>query len=391
MMSLHEDLLNTTVYHKKLRPGRNQSEPTIVSMKMTLDNLVDIDEIAGAVKITAKLEVSWTDDRIRWNPTDFNGVDKVLFQMGDIWVPDLYTMSSLSSKPALGMDEFIVRYTHDGRAFWEVSDMFWSTCDIRIVYYPVDMQTCQIIFSTIGYTSDDVKLKVTERTLVTDAYKDSSAWKLKTAKAFVVRGTSSASDVFIGEVTYERRSTIYIVTIVVPPAVMGFVHLLVFFLPDDSGERVGFSVTVLLSLAVYQSMLSEALPKASRPQIPVLSVKIFADLLTSSLIQVCVVVSQYLYVKEQKREELPRAGKRLSRCLLCLKRKTAVKAADDCSEDESKEEKNVQTPVDSTADVYQVRRIFNIVCGCYFLLATVAANVAIVCVFSDPAHFQAEL
>ncbi|XP_061188674.1 acetylcholine receptor subunit beta-type unc-29-like [Saccostrea echinata] len=387
-MSLHQTLLNTTVYHKKLRPGRNQSEPTIVTMKMTLDNLVDIDEISGTVKITAKLEVSWIDDRIMWNPTHFNGIEKVLFQMGDIWVPDMYTMSSLASKPALGVEKFIVRYTHDGKALWEVSNMFWSTCDIRIVYYPVDTQSCQFIFSTSGYTSDDVQLKVLERRLVTDAYKDSSAWRLISAKAFVEKGTSSESDLFIGEVKYERRSTIYIVTVVVPPAVMGFVHLLVFFLPDDSGERVGFSVTVLLSLAVYQSMLSEALPKASRPQIPVLSVKIFVDLITSSLIQVCVVVSQYLYMKEQKREELPRVIKRFARCLLCMTRKRAVKAADDCFEDESKEGKNSKTLADITVDVYIVRRMFNITCGCYFFLATLATNIAIVCLFSDPAYFQ---
>ena len=38
---------------------------------------------------------------------------------------------------------------------------------------------------------------------------------------------------------------------------------MVFFIPHDSGERMGFGVTILLSITVYLLVISEALPEKS--------------------------------------------------------------------------------------------------------------------------------
>jgi hypothetical protein len=381
VMLLHQTLLNTTVYDKTLRPGRNQSEPVTVRVRMKLDNLVEIDELAGTMTITATLQINWSDDRMTWDPKNFNGIEKAMFQKGDIWVPDMYALSSLSHNYDLGTNKFKVRYTHSGDATWEVSEMFSSTCDIDIVYYPLDSQSCLFTFTPNGYSPDDVKIKVNGGGVMKDtSYKSNSVWELRSASASVMK--TPESDLFVIQVTYERRSIIYILTAIVPVALMGFVHLLVFVLPDDSGERVGFSVTILLSLAVYQSMLSEALPKASKPEMPVLSVKIFADLIISSLIQACVVVSQYLFIKEQKKEEPPLVIKGLVLCLLYMKRKRSVKATqneDERVEDEPEhEEKYWKIHTRSAVDIHLFRRIFNITCGCFFSLAVLGTNIALV-------------
>lgn len=160
---------------------------------------------------------------------------------------------------------------------------------------------------------------------------------------------------------------------------MGFVHMLVFFLPDDSGERVGFSVTVLLSLAVYQSMLSEALPKASVPQIPIISIKVFADLLISFIIQMCVIFSQYLYIKEQRGEDLPNVIKRFARCLECGKRKQKVKADEMYSDDEEREGKEKKRKrFGDAVDIHRFRRIINIVCGWICFASLLATNISLI-------------
>lgn len=379
VMLLHRSLLNTTVYDKTLRPGKNQSEPLTIKMRMILDNLVGIDELAGTMQITAKLQISWADDRMTWDPNNFSGIKKALFQKGDIWVPDMYAMSTLSENYGFGTDTFKIKYSHNGVATWEVSQMFWTTCKIDVVYYPLDDQSCFFTFTPNGYTADDVKIQVSGTGVIMDNYKGNSVWKLKTARASVISALSSEPDIFVISVIYERRSTIYILTAIVPVALMGFVHLLVFVLPDDSGERVGFSVTILLSLAVYQSMLSDALPKASEPEMPLLSVKIFADLLISSLIQACVVVSQYLFVKEQKKEEPPIVIKGFVWCLLYMKRKRSVKHEDEREEDEPEKEGTYwKIHTKNTVDMFLFRRVFNITCGCFFFLAVLGTNTVLV-------------
>lgn len=379
VMALHQMLLNTSTYDQTLRPGKNQSEPTIVSMRMKVGNLVDIDEIAGTMTIKGDLEISWMDERIAWDPDDHNGIRQVFIQKQKLWAPEMYCISSLAQNTGIGLDNFMVKFSSTGLANLDVQSIFWSTCNIQITHYPVDVQSCLFEFSPNGYSSDEIRINIIDREVVGNGYKENSAWEFKNGEAFAREGKRSEADAFIVSVSYERRSIIHVITVIVPTSLMGFVHMLAFFLPDDSGERVGFSVTVLLSLAVYQSMLSEALPKASLPQIPIISIKVFADILISFIIQMCVIFSQYLYIKEQRGEDLPNVLKGFARCLQCMKRKQKVKADPMYSDDEEREGKEKKRKrFGDAVDIHRFRRMFNIVCGWICFVALLATNICLI-------------
>ena len=63
--------------------------------------------------------------------------------------------------------------------------------------------------------------------------------------------------------TLTRRSLYYFLYILLPLISLAFLFLMVFFIPHDSGERMGFGVTILLSITVYLLVISEALPEKS--------------------------------------------------------------------------------------------------------------------------------
>ena len=63
--------------------------------------------------------------------------------------------------------------------------------------------------------------------------------------------------------TLARRSLYYFLYILLPLISLAFLFLMVFFIPHDSGERMGFGVTILLSITVYLLVISEALPEKS--------------------------------------------------------------------------------------------------------------------------------
>ncbi|XP_062615149.1 CHRNA7-FAM7A fusion protein-like [Saccostrea cucullata] len=89
-----------------------------------------------------------------------------------------------------------------------------------------------------------------------------------------------------------------------PIILMEILQMFVFLLPENSGDRVSFSVTILLSIAVYLTIVSEQIPKSSEPAISVLAIKLFADLCIGCVVQVFVIISQYTYTREkpEKRE-----------------------------------------------------------------------------------------
>ena len=61
----------------------------------------------------------------------------------------------------------------------------------------------------------------------------------------------------------QRLRTYYVVAIVIPVLFLSLTATLVFALPADSGEKMGTSITVLLSFAVYLTIVSDQMPQTS--------------------------------------------------------------------------------------------------------------------------------
>ena len=90
-------------------------------------------------------------------------------------------------------------------------------------------------------------------------------------------------------VTYEfqmnRLSLYYFLYVILPLIAQVFLFLMVFHIPYETGERMGFGVTILLSITVYLLVISEKLPEKS-DNIPMLGVCFIAEfyLLCAALI-----------------------------------------------------------------------------------------------------------
>ena len=68
-------------------------------------------------------------------------------------------------------------------------------------------------------------------------------------------------DILILKILMSRNPTFYVMYLLIPSVLMAFVSVLVFLLPPESGERVGLSITVLLSYTVFLLMVSEISPR----------------------------------------------------------------------------------------------------------------------------------
>ena len=60
-----------------------------------------------------------------------------------------------------------------------------------------------------------------------------------------------------------RKPLHFVVFSMVPCMLIGALILVSFFIPAESGERIGFSCTIFLSVSVYLIIVTEALPEQS--------------------------------------------------------------------------------------------------------------------------------
>ena len=81
---------------------------------------------------------------------------------------------------------------------------------------------------------------------------------------------------------------------------MSVLNVLVFALPPQSGERVSYSITVLLAIAVFLTMISDNLPRTSTPM-SLMSYFLMVNLLNSALICVIAIFNMCVSFKESSK------------------------------------------------------------------------------------------
>ena len=94
-------------------------------------------------------------------------------------------------------------------------------------------------------------------------YMENVQWELKTTS---IETKSISSTSFLNlNLEIKRRPGYFIVNMVIPILILGLLNGMVFLLPADSGERVGFAITAFLTFAVFLTMVSANLPRAAEP------------------------------------------------------------------------------------------------------------------------------
>ena len=114
----------------------------------------------------------------------------------------------------------------------------------------------------------------------------------------------------------KRRASFYLVNLLLPISTMGVLNLLVFLLPANSGERVGYCITLLLAIAVFLTIAAEHLPKTSYPTISILSIKLLADMTISGLGLFFTIVGLRFYHADGK-SQVPGCIAAMSKVLIC--------------------------------------------------------------------------
>lgn len=67
-------------------------------------------------------------------------------------------------------------------------------------------------------------------------------------------------------ITYlSRKYSYYLMNMVMPVIVLAVMEPFVFMLPVESGEKIGYALTILLSLSVVMTLVSDSIPPTSTP------------------------------------------------------------------------------------------------------------------------------
>ncbi|XP_053385112.1 acetylcholine receptor subunit alpha-like [Mercenaria mercenaria] len=307
-------------YDARQRPVLDQSHGIVVSMGFYLLTIQDFDEVAEKFSAYGLLYMTWSDQVITWDPKDYGDAHSALFKLSDVWYPKLVLTNPYSKLSDLGDDWMIVRIYNSGYTSFVPGAVFDASCSVDVTYYPFDTQTCSLAFNTWGYVGTEVYLIPFMEEVDTTHFTKNGEWTLNSTSVTRIPGGLYTSDTIYFNFSIKRKPMFLIINVILPIIFMAVINMLVFLLPAESGERVSYSVTVLLALAVFMTLVGDNLPKTSEPM-PVLSYYLMILLALSTLMTVTTILNLRLCFKKGQVPACVRSLYRILYCFPCRFRK----------------------------------------------------------------------
>ena len=290
-MGLLNRLLDNTT--EDIRPGLDTDAPLSVNISYTLVALTELNEVKGYISTVGYLAVTWVDERMTWEPANYEGITSLTVDARKVWTPPLIISSLVDKIYTPGEPSVPVRYTSEGFAFWHPGCVMKTHCFIRIPAYPFDTHTCGISIINFGMLPSEAIIQSPSNIVTTAFYSENAEWALKgtTARA-TVAGSQLSMATF--DLQFSRKPAFLIINILTPIVFLSLLNSFVFLLPQESGERVSFSITVLLSFTVFLNIIGDNVPKTSSPM-PYLCYYVIIVLVSSGLITLLTILCQRLH------------------------------------------------------------------------------------------------
>ncbi|XP_061175586.1 neuronal acetylcholine receptor subunit alpha-6-like [Saccostrea echinata] len=323
---------SSCTYRKEIFPRDTLSDTIYVDMELSLISLSDFDEVAGHLELVGTLRIKWIDDIVldpykvaaALTPPTYSFTD-VLIPQDDVWKPPITVFNSVNALNAIGDSNYYVRIKVLSSG--AQADMEWfpgivtrTACNVDVSNYPWDIQTCDILFTPWGYRPSEIDFNLTSTAVDVSKFQGSDIWEIKsTTISHETKGNSSFAKYTL---QLARKSSFFLMYIVLPIELLCFLNLMVFILPADSGERVGYSVTVFLTLAVYVTIISDNLPKTSNPM-SIFAYFMITMLMISAFICFVTIISLRAYIRNDE-DPVPKWVKRcvaVAYCRCCVRKK----------------------------------------------------------------------
>ena len=316
--NLRTDLL--TNYSKYIRPVDDEDNVVRVYLGLSVIAIQEFDEVLERFSVAGAFFLFWTDISMVWDEYKYGGLSTVYMGYKEVWVPELILVNPSEKLQSYGKEWQLIKYNSAGLATWIPADLIKSTCSVNVYYFPYDIQTCDLNLYTWGYSSDEVRLTPTSNTVDISQLAEHGSWEVTNTSVRTVNDDFTSKIYFTFKL--KRKPQYVIVNVILPIMFLCLLNVLVFVLPAASGERVSYAITVLLSIAVFMTIVSDTLPRTSEP-LPLIAYFLMADLIISALISVCTIFNLRLYYKDES-IPLPKWLERIYQVMSCNCRQNTV-------------------------------------------------------------------
>uniref|UniRef100_A0A8D2D6Q0 Cholinergic receptor nicotinic gamma subunit n=1 Tax=Sciurus vulgaris TaxID=55149 RepID=A0A8D2D6Q0_SCIVU len=216
------DLMHS--YDPHQRPAERDSDIVNVSLKLTLTNLISLNEREEALTTNVWIEMQWCDYRLRWDPQNYEGLWVLRVPSTMVWRPDIVL---------------------------ENKSQTYSTSEINLQLSQEGGQTIEWIF------------------IDPEAFTENGEWAIRHRPAqMLLDAEAPAEEAGHQKVVFylliQRKPLFYVINIIAPCVLISSVAILIYFLPAKAGgQKCTVAINVLLAQTVFLFLVAKKVPETS--------------------------------------------------------------------------------------------------------------------------------
>ncbi|XP_072035419.1 neuronal acetylcholine receptor subunit alpha-9-I-like [Amphiura filiformis] len=251
-----------------LRPVKDEATTTVVIVRLLITQIIALIETDQTLVLSGWLKWSWFDENFKWSSRK-HGVEKLLVNTDQIWMPDI----ALHTNVDTGFERYKLKTAAvypNGEVIYASPAILTFTCKINARLFPFDYQVCNMTFSSWNFHGNEVNLLASNGSDSSQKeFAQNGVWELKKIKVrriekmYIVGSKLEPFPELRYSLYLKRRPLFHVLSIIIPCLPLSILNLLVFLLPPEAGEKVGLGMTNLLALALFQQLVSAAVPPSS--------------------------------------------------------------------------------------------------------------------------------
>jgi len=247
----------------------NPNGPTIVHIGLYVDQITEVDESANSYKLQGFLDLIWCDPRLAFDPTESKTKVKIFLkddaheQLNNIWWPNLEFVNE--SEP-VEIENLTILVHPDGTAEYRSKFGGHLASDFNLHAFPFDEQDLYVEIESFEWASDTMEFLAqdgivgfSEEFRIPEWFVTGITEKVESKKE--PRDHNEFSQ-FVATIHARRDPGVYTTKVMIPLGVIILISMVIFWMDMDAFEdRLGASMTGLLTAVAYQFISSQNLPK----------------------------------------------------------------------------------------------------------------------------------
>ncbi|CAJ0565458.1 unnamed protein product, partial [Mesorhabditis spiculigera] len=145
LQALYNALFVSGNYTKELAPVSGDRAGQInLMIEMVYMRLVEINSENQQLSLVIELANYWNDDRLRWDPKDYSGIENLYISASMLWIPDYAPTDSQKFENVFPENQRNARVSWNGTIFYETIMFIIASCRLEMQDFPFDRQSCAI-------------------------------------------------------------------------------------------------------------------------------------------------------------------------------------------------------------------------------------------------------